>query len=532
MSIDSSAFIWFGVAFGVVALLFFRALFVLLYECVRPLRRLGSVPTEFTAEADPDTYLPGKRAIERRANSICRRLKAAESSPDGQIEYDLDRDLRALRGDVAMQLAVVRAAAGVLIIVGLLITLFNLRGAVGELERTFSTHIENAVQNGDATQSSGQPNKAIDTKTVREGMLGIAGAAKKAFLLSAIVICIAAALLVLAFIASQFAASRIRSFEWWAEDLHRRLLEKAASRRPEDVIHNLSSTVEHLANLTKTFETTNSALQELKSFGDKMDSAAQQITLAVANLPSNIGASMATISAEVAQGINQDLRHQGEYLKGILAIYSDQQNVLKKMVDFIESVSKSQKASSDALLGLQTLPQQVQAVAQNVKTAAETMALVHSTTKLLERKIEALPMDELNAASTELRASLANIGQIERTLTDFKEQLTSSMASSSTHVITKIKDAVDRAASEISAAKASITVASETTVSRLSTMAAQLKLDLDQVNKRSVTVSSEQLLHRLDDIVSEIRHISLNPFRGLFGRRDGSTNVGESVVRR
>lgn len=195
------------------------------------------------------------------------------------------------------------------------------------------------------------------------------------------------------------------------------------------------------------------------------------------------------------------------------------------MVDFIESVSNSEKASSDALLGLQTLPQHVQAVAQNVKAAAETMTLVHSTSKLLERKIEALPMVELNAASTELRASLANIGQIERTLTDFKEQLTSSMASSNTHVVAEIKDAVGRAASEISAAKASITVASETTVSRLGTMAAQLKVDLDQVNKRGVTVSPEQLLHRLDDIVSEIRHISLNPFRGLFGRRDGSLRI-------
>jgi hypothetical protein len=491
---------------------------VLVKDCIVPVHRLALAPQGSEPGVDPEKYPPGSSSIEKRARRICRRLKAAADPATRHVEYDLDRDLRGLRTDVTSYLTVVRAAAGVLIIVGLLITLFNLRGAVGNLQQTFRSPIENASEKKDERSSFGQENKVIDTKTVREGMQGIAGAAKTAFQLSAVVISLAAALLVLAFVASQFAASRVQRFEWWAEDLYHKALEQAAARRPEDVVHNLSATVVHLANLTRTFETTNSALQELKSFGEKMDNAAQQITFAVANLPGNIGASMSSISTEVAQGINQDLRHQVEYLKGILTIYSDQHNVLKKIMDFIESVSKSQKSSSDSLLALQSLPLQIQAVAQNVKLAADTGAVMHSATKLLERKIDALPMEELNGASKELRASLANIGTIEHTLTDFKQQFVALMAASGTEATNQIKSALDKAVSEIAATKHSITAASETTVSRLGTLATQIKTDL---NQQSRNIMPAELIERLDEIVSEVRQITLNPFRALFGRRDG-----------
>jgi hypothetical protein len=526
MNIENPALLWFAIPFLLVASLFLRALFVLFRDCVFPIRRLAAALDSSTFGEDPDKSLPARRAIERRANSICHRLKSAADTGSGYGSYDLDRDLRALRADATLYLTVVRAAAGVLIIVGLLITLFNLRVAVGELQRTFRTHIENVRQTDD-TSSPEQENKAIDTKTVREGMQGIAGAAKTAFQLSAIVISLAALLLVLAFVSSQFAASRIQRFEWWAEAAYHKCQEQVAAKRPEDVVHNLSATVEHLANLTKTFETTNSALQELKSFGEKMDNAAQQITLAVANLPNNIGASMATISAEVAQGINQDLRHQGEYLKGILAIYSDQQNVLKKMVDFIESVSKSEKASSEALSALRTLPQQIQAVADNVKWSAETIALVRSTAEQLDRKVDALPTDELNAAAAELRASLANVGRIEQMLTVFRQQMEASMTKNSAEAANQIRGTLDRALTDIAAAKLSITGASEATVSRLGTLAAQLKMDLDRARVQASSVTPEDLTNRLDDIVSEIRHISLNPFRAMFGRRDERIGSGD-----
>src|SRR5262249_40319509 len=146
----------------------------------------------------------------------------------------------------------------------------------------------------------------------------------------------------------------------------------------------LASAAETLARAALTFEDTNRALVGLKDFSADLESAAGQITEAVAALPTQMETSLATMSEDVAQGINSGLQNQSEYLRGLVAIYSEHAVALSKIVEFISQLNADHKAACDVLGKLSSLPMELQAIASNVAQSTSASNTLNTSVQALD----------------------------------------------------------------------------------------------------------------------------------------------------
>src|SRR3954468_17292264 len=112
------------------------------WNCVKGLLRTGALRHALTRlQAEPGVDVSGAVPELRRLATLAARLESARQTRAGAPE--LDRDVALIERALVTPVTRIRAIAGILIIFGLLLTLFNLRSAVLGMQRTFDVPIDN-----------------------------------------------------------------------------------------------------------------------------------------------------------------------------------------------------------------------------------------------------------------------------------------------------------------------------------------------------------------------------------------------------
>src|SRR3954469_4011927 len=111
------------------------------WNCVKGLLRTRALRHALTRlQADPGVDVSGAVPELRRLATLAARLESARQAKAGAPDFD--RDVALIERALVTPVTRIRAIAGILIIFGLLLTLFNLRSAVLGMQRTFDVPIE------------------------------------------------------------------------------------------------------------------------------------------------------------------------------------------------------------------------------------------------------------------------------------------------------------------------------------------------------------------------------------------------------
>src|SRR5437868_1036037 len=145
-------------------------------------------------------------------------LRGAAKSRQSLLVFDPDRKAGSVRAAVANRLVLARALAGILILGGLVATLWNLRLSVDELHLAFSdlaTYSKKIQQDRSAPASAKPAKPTVDRSVLPGRMANVAPASGVAFLTSFTVISCAILILLLASMTQAYAGSALRLFADW-----------------------------------------------------------------------------------------------------------------------------------------------------------------------------------------------------------------------------------------------------------------------------------------------------------------------------
>jgi hypothetical protein len=460
---------------------------------------------------------PGNSALLRRTASVAQ--KARQARVISQIHPE--REIASITAEFSARLGRTRALAGLLIILGLLITLGNLGLAVERMKATLGNSRTNEPQASSATQSD----ESDGTASVRNGMAGIASAAGTAFGYSGTTIFLAGTVLFLSILAQRQASSAIREFAVWLFDRHDELLTKQIDQ-PQDTPEKLAYAADTLTQVAKTFQETSSVLADFGQFGEKLDSAAQEIKNAVINLPARLDSSLAKISDDVAVGIKDGLTHQSQYLNALVTIYSDHAIMVQRTIEFISQITQANKSASEALVNLRSLPDAIQSVARSSEQTRMVSQELATTVFSLEKKVEALPAGDLAEAASKLTDAAGRLIRLESSITAVMDSVKS-------HFQSAIDDATRRSSetmikqleglsSIIQVLKADVNATTAKQAAELKTTLVQLKEAIDQL-RTSTDPGMESLTKQIDDLIHSVGSLPSMQIMRIFGSNKAHT---------
>ena len=289
-----------------------------------------------------------------------------------------------------------RNLTGVIILCGLLVTLFTLQESVGVLGEAFRH-----LSTGQATSDPSQAGK--DVQLIQVAMGDIAQTAKVAFKMSGGVILVAALILWLSLMVQRRGQSSMLEFSDWANAAYM----EALSARPTDQfsqIQKFGEMIESMGTMMGSFEQVAASMSSAGDLGSKLDASAQIVAQAVKQLPESINASVVQLSAEVTKDISVHLQHQIEHLQKILAIYGDQEGRVRKIQECLDSFAASVAASSAAVTGLKLLPEKIDSLTITIATASKGAKKVESAAQDLSRKVDELPIIQFREVLVEIAA--------------------------------------------------------------------------------------------------------------------------------
>jgi hypothetical protein len=484
----------------ILAVLFLWATIELI-QCFAEARRLRRGVDKLTQGVSPEESFPGNGRLDTRASAIAQKTR----QPKLLAQLQPERELATITAGLSARLGRAKALSGLLIILGLLITLNNLRVAVQEMRSALEPSQTAGASASPMDSAPATGSVAPDSK-VRQGIGGIAAAAGTAFGYSTIAIGLAAFVVVLSVGAQRTANSAVGSFAAWLFERHdERLLAEA---EPQDTASKLAYAADTLARVAIVFEATNDALADLNLFGVQLGAAATEISGAISELPSQIDNSMAKISSDVAQGIRSRLDHQGEDLKALFAIYADHGRVLSETIKFISQIAEANKAASAALVSLGRLPADIEAVATFAATTGKAAAELTTTIQALDRKVEALPAVELSKAANHLSDAAGRIVKLGDEVAAIPETMKSAVASVVDEASRRDRAALAREVERLEAVlktiKNDVTADTAEHSTELQATLLRLQTAIDEASRRDGAALAREL-ERLEAVLKTIK---------------------------
>ena len=364
---------------------------------------------------------PGKSQLEQTAHGLLANMVEAETRGALQ-EFDVDSSVKRIRGAAAATSSWPRALAGILIIMGLIVTLFNLRESVGHLEHVFENmRNKTAAASAPPNGAESRADDSIDTDALQNAMAGIASAATLAFGFSAIFISFACGLLTGSFFWGIWMAPGIVIFENEIVALYFRLV--PARREQGQIVADLAHAVENLQELSETFKQTNDTLLQIGGFGSRFEEAAKEISEAVSKLPAGMRDSMEDLSGSLAREIAAELEHYIEHIKHIEAIYGDQQLLLTNVVKLMSNMEDDWRKSSDALVSLGALPDTLKGLKTSVDQYRSDGDQLNKSVTDLGHKVDTLPLKDLSEAALGMRELTKNLSPLVSAVQDVSTRM-------------------------------------------------------------------------------------------------------------
>jgi outer membrane murein-binding lipoprotein Lpp len=300
-----------------------------------------------------------------------------------------------------------RGIAGLLILVALVTTLLNLHSAVAGLGQTFHDL-------ADHSRAQVQPNPADVVDSVQRTMGNVADTAATAFFLSGLSVLFAVVLLFAALGVQRQAQLVLRHFAKWSYGVYCARIAETSTGSEAEQRADFSDAIAQFRTLVESFGTFASELSNLGDFRNELSSAVSTISTAVDRLPAAIQANMTTLSSQVTREIAEDLKHQYEILKKLLAAYGDLGLNMKAIENFTAKLVQHHAEVSVAIANLGALPKDARKLATVIADLATTVAELND-------KTDAIPSIDIKFTKT-ADSLRAEIGALGTTLVQFRDR--------------------------------------------------------------------------------------------------------------
>lgn len=367
---------------------------------------------------------------------------------------DLTQQFTAIERRLLIPVHRAKALAGLLIIVGLLLTLFNLQRAVGEMSDTFAWTSDRpvAMKASDSPSGAAPSSRSVDVgklpspEALQEGMRKVIESAGTAFLLSALAIGLAALLLLSALQTTAFAERALADFRDWASDQAIRIAKEVEPRRRQDPTEALILVLQKLGGLTEAFQDTSQALRDLRQFGATLDASAASISAAVKDLPSAVASSVDGLGNQLAVGVAEGLNHQLTYLNQLIVHYGDQAGAMKVLADVVRQSAETARTSAAQLA---EVPRELAAIRRTLAEVVAATARSSEATDKLTLKVDELPAAEMREAVVTIEQCARHIASIQVDVAGLMPEITAVVGSTARDTAARITVELDRLRSAI-----------------------------------------------------------------------------------
>ena len=345
------------------------------------------VPDSASFPASADDVFGGSGDLLKLAHRFVRALRIADSSR-ALGQFDIEARSAPLRSALASSGSLARSAAGLFVIAGLVVTLFNLQGAVSGLGQTFqelSKPAQHAAQSAD-----------VDVvKRVQDAMASVASRASTAFRLSGFAIFCALLLMIFGLMVQTQARRSWRRFEAWANDVVAARVEEVQGAGATELQPDFTETIRHFRYLIDSFDALSKGFNALDEFRHDIGEAVSAIKDAVDRLPGAIQANMSSLSSQVTREIAEDLKHQYDILQRLLAAYGDLGLNVKVIEKFTQDVLKQHGEAAAALVKLGSLPADV----RNLSSTSDNLTVAVS---VLNKKTDEMALLDIKSTRKDL----------------------------------------------------------------------------------------------------------------------------------
>ncbi len=382
--------------------------------------------------------------------------------PDFNVQQRLDT----VRRVTATMFSFLRSVSGLLILCGLLFTLFNLQRAVGPLGDAFrqlANQQEGASQSHRGTPELGSARDKVNH--IQGTMSDVASSAKQAFLFSFCFILAAASTMILVLIRQQHAFASVARFAAWAEQQYRTELPEQISIA--EAAHAFKDNAQALGDLTRSFNDLALALEAVKNFSRTMDDTRDAIVKALDAMPGQIQASMGLVSKDMVKNLERTMKDEVEATKQILAIYGQQEFRIDEIRQEVEAVRKFTEKVTLTATSLETIPRHLGAIDTSVKQLTWSAQRFEETGKQIEGAVLAFPSKDLQDSAKALTEASTQVGRAHSQAVDAIAEFQGKSAAA----LTDVKTQVERTHAELGVAIANLQVES---TAGLSDVAAQV----------------------------------------------------------
>jgi hypothetical protein len=463
--------------------------------------RCAAVSPTATYPADP---FDRSGVLIELAHAFADGLRAAAKVGSLHV-FDVTSRAAALRSRIAAKTGVIRALVGVLILGGLLVTLFNLQNAVQTLGKAFDTLSKE--------QASASASVNGSVSAIQSSMGAIAGSAHQAFLFSGIIIALAVIALIAVTALQRHAVIAANAFSHWA---NRAYLAAWSEQRPTDEtakIQELGNVIKRMDTVVSVLASLGQSMTSISEMGMKLDESTSLIAKAVERLPENVKASVSQLSNEVASQISDDLQHQTQNISRILAIYGEQEIRVKMLHDTLTACEQHIKSSSASLSGLGTLPQKIDTLARAIEGVVTSNAQVSKGVDVLDARVAALPLVDMSKAARSVEAGMSTLEAVGRQVTSLTSGIEGlvkdwhrELEEITPEVARQVSQKLDPALGELTRAVQS---ADNATLARaidvLSRIVAELAAKLDKTSR------GQDFLDRMDAELKQIHSVVNEP---------------------
>jgi hypothetical protein len=312
-------------------------------------------------------------------------------------QFDLERHLTPLSMQIRTLTSSARAVSGILILLALLITLYQLRKAVSDLSTTF----DQVAQHSAAAEM---------VSRVQTSMSGVASSAATAFRISGYIILFAVTLLAVAAGAQKYSLTVLRRMSAWALLLHNHYLAEAASGGGSN---DFTAVITSFRDVIRSFEGLQADLSAIGSFRADLVRSADAITDAVKVLPTQIQGNMDRLSSGAFREIADHLDKHYDVLCKVLAIYGDQEMRMKEIQALARDLNHQNTELTSSLMPLKEVTPSLGKLTTAVDSWTSATDRLVSSADQLDAKIDRLPLPQIEDAVTHAKAAAERLIRLQ-----------------------------------------------------------------------------------------------------------------------
>ncbi len=414
-------------------------------------KRIGQLPTTSLPDDEP---FSGESEFAKNGNAYVESFR--RSATRHILEsFVVDQRSAHVRGTLSASSAWPRAIVGLLVLGSLLVTLLNMQISVAHLGDAFrglsasTSNIGSAVPSRAPTAAKSnsrqakdpnkrEPNKSVSSganpntdsqgdkvERIQRAMASIADSARTAFQRSGWIILIGVLTLALNTYATRTARQSSLKFVKWAHTAYDEAFSQRISRDPTSRMADLAKLINKMHEISSSFQETSGGLAELGQLGIKLDQSTLAISDAISRLPDSVRTSVTGLGGEVARYISEDLKHQLEYLKSVAAIYGDQETRIQEIQKILIETSQATQTSAAAL---KALPGEITNLRKSITKHAESTDALREDLTALSRKVDALPIMDLKAASEDIHGAIQRLADTGNAISGYATKLSEFLA--------------------------------------------------------------------------------------------------------